>query len=255
MAAQQPPTGQPAALDGAMHRDGAERIGRAARVIAANVAVERADHQPIRLQKSDEQPLHVRGRSARRSKALAHAPRRSELNTAGDLTERGSARTTTSVPAGVVGIRSAAKCRSRRRTRFRTCALPIALDTTNPTRTRVSGTRSACNTKVGRVTRTPDRMVRWKSAERVIRAFLGSTGVVDWFQAESFSRPLRRRAATMARPARVRIRRRNPCVRLRRRLLGWNVRLLTGKLPQIGSVTGSVVDCRSRPSTLGPATF
>jgi hypothetical protein len=46
-------------------------------------------------------------------------------------------------------------------------------------------------------------------------------------------RPLRRRAATMARPARVRIRRRKPCVRLRRRLLGWNVRLLTRKLPQL----------------------
>ena len=91
----------------------------------------------------------------------------------------------------------------------------------------------ACKTKVGRLTRTPDRMVRWKSAERVIRAFLGSTGVVDRFQAESLARPLRRRAATMARPARVRIRRRKPCVRLRRRLLGWNVRLLTGKLPQL----------------------
>src|SRR6185295_19948900 len=37
------------------------------------------------------------------------------------------------------------------------------------------------------------------------------------------------------RPARVRIRRRNPWVRLRRRLLGWNVRLLTGKLPNLRS--------------------
>jgi|RhiMethySRZTD1v2_1073278.scaffolds.fasta_scaffold291085_2 hypothetical protein len=37
------------------------------------------------------------------------------------------------------------------------------------------------------------------------------------------------------RPARVRIRRRNPWVRLRRRLLGWNVRLVTGKLPNLRS--------------------
>jgi hypothetical protein len=59
-------------------------------------------------------------------------------------------------------------------------------------------------------------------------------------QADSFSRPLRLRAAKMARPARVRIRWRKPWVRLRRRLLGWNVRLLTGKLPQIGLVTGSL---------------
>ena len=42
---------------------------------------------------------------------------------------------------------------------------------------------------------------------------------------------MRRRAEMTARPARVRIRRRKPWVRLRRRLLGWNVRLLTGKLP------------------------
>jgi hypothetical protein len=42
------------------------------------------------------------------------------------------------------------------------------------------------------------------------------------------ARPLRRRAARTARPARVRMRSRNPCVFARRRLFGWNVRLLTG---------------------------
>lgn len=40
-------------------------------------------------------------------------------------------------------------------------------------------------------------------------------------------RPLRRRPARIARPARVRMRRRKPCVLLRLRLFGWNVRLLT----------------------------
>jgi hypothetical protein len=54
-------------------------------------------------------------------------------------------------------------------------------------------------------------------------------------QADRRARPLRRRAEIMARPARVRIRRRKPWVRLRRRLLGWNVRLLTGKLPHLRS--------------------
>jgi hypothetical protein len=38
---------------------------------------------------------------------------------------------------------------------------------------------------------------------------------------------LRRRAARTARPALVRMRSRNPCVFARRRLFGWNVRLLT----------------------------
>ena len=40
-------------------------------------------------------------------------------------------------------------------------------------------------------------------------------------------RPLARRAESTARPARVRIRRRNPWVFARRRLFGWKVRLLT----------------------------
>jgi len=42
------------------------------------------------------------------------------------------------------------------------------------------------------------------------------------------ARPLRRRAARIARPALVRMRSRKPCVFARRRLFGWNVRLLTG---------------------------
>ena len=46
-------------------------------------------------------------------------------------------------------------------------------------------------------------------------------------QLEAIARPLRRRAARMARPARVRMRRRKPCVLARRRLFGWKVRLLT----------------------------
>jgi hypothetical protein len=47
-------------------------------------------------------------------------------------------------------------------------------------------------------------------------------------QTASCWRPLRRRAARTARPARVRIRSRKPCTFARRRLFGWNVRLLTG---------------------------
>jgi hypothetical protein len=75
-------------------------------------------------------------------------------------------------------------------------------------------------------------------------------------QAESRSRPLRRRPARMARPARVRIRSRKPCVRARRRLFGWKVRLplLTvdspgrrrGSVPAAGllKVPGTVVQSR-----------
>jgi hypothetical protein len=44
--------------------------------------------------------------------------------------------------------------------------------------------------------------------------------------ADNSVRPLRRRAARIERPARVRMRRRKPCTFARRRLFGWNVLLL-----------------------------
>lgn len=47
-------------------------------------------------------------------------------------------------------------------------------------------------------------------------------------QAESRARPLRRRALRMARPDRVRMRARNPCLRARRRVFGWKVRFTRG---------------------------
>jgi hypothetical protein len=58
---------------------------------------------------------------------------------------------------------------------------------------------------------------------------------IDQPHADKRARPLRRRREMMARPARVRMRRRKPWVRLRRRLLGWNVRLLTEELPHLRS--------------------
>jgi hypothetical protein len=88
---------------------------------------------------------------------------------------------------------------------------------------------------VDRPTRTPRRVVRWKSLELRILNDRGNTAVGRPRQADSRARPLRRRAEIMLRPARVRIRRRKPWVRLRRRLLGWNVRLVTGKLPNLRS--------------------
>jgi len=66
-------------------------------------------------------------------------------------------------------------------------------------------------------------------------------------QALSRSRPLRLRAARTARPARVRMRSRKPCVLARRRLFGWNVRLLTGA-PGKGSCCGHA---RRRRAALG----
>ncbi len=68
-------------------------------------------------------------------------------------------------------------------------------------------------------------------------------------QADRRLRPLLRRAARIARPARVRMRSRNPWVRDRRRLFGWKVRLLTVDLPGNGSPRFS-----SPPTSGVPAT-
>src|SRR5262249_26587521 len=60
------------------------------------------------------------------------------------------------------------------------------------------------------------------------------------------ARPFRRLAARIARPARVRMRSRKPCVFARRRLFGWNVRLLTGT-PDSGRAICSGLWCSGRP--------
>jgi hypothetical protein len=57
-------------------------------------------------------------------------------------------------------------------------------------------------------------------------------------QAESRVRPLSRLALMIARPARVRMRARKPCLRARRRVFGWNVRFT-------GFSTLSTSSCRA----------
>jgi len=99
--------------------------------------------------------------------------------------------------------------------------------TTNPTVVVVDAPGTTWVTRVELTDRLPARIVArksWLCRKRYARA---STSCY----AESFARPLRRREERMDRPARVRIRRRNPCFLLRRRLFGWKVRLLTGSSP------------------------
>jgi hypothetical protein len=165
----------------------------------------------------------------------------------GLVAARGSARTTIPIPSALIlsaGMRAAARCRKRRLTRLRVTAFPTAPLTTKPTRgpsprcpssRRPSSRRTAWTTSVGRLTRSPRLVVRRKSFERRILNDRGNIRSIDHTQADRRARPLRRRAEIIARPARVRIRKRKPWVRLRRRLLGWNVRLLTEELPYLRS--------------------
>src|SRR3954453_15878971 len=132
MAAKQPSTGQPAPLDSPMDAHRAQRVGRAAGVVPADVAVERADQQPVELEQPDQQVLHEVHTSRRT--AFAHAEERSPASSVPARADGGSARTTTSTPPGVPPSSRAARCRNRRLTRLRVTALPTALETTNPTR-------------------------------------------------------------------------------------------------------------------------
>ncbi len=77
----------------------------------------------------------------------------------------------------------------------------------------------------GRPVRLPDLTAALNSVRRRIRAAGGSIGPhhpADGGTGQTLTRarPLRRRAASTARPARVRMRSRKPCVFARRRLFG-----------------------------------
>jgi hypothetical protein len=92
------------------------------------------------------------------------------------------------------------------------------------------------------------RLGRGTSGESDRRSLTRANPVTLRPQTASCSRPLRRRAARTARPARVRIRSRKPWTFARRRLFGWNVRLLTGTPGRWGNCPRSRADmsCAAR---------
>ena len=147
-----------------------------------------------------------------------------------------------SVPLGREWLCSTTTPRNLRLTLFRTTAPPTDFATTKPTRVPAwSATGRQCTTSVPRPARTPLRIVSAKSSDRRIRRAAGSTRND---QADSSSRPLRRRAARIARPARVRMRSRKPCVLARRRLFGWKVRFDTSDSTRLVQVTAGTADSR-----------
>jgi hypothetical protein len=200
----------------------------------------------------------------RRSAASRSAPRAALLASAA----AGNARTTTSAPGGKSDNRDRIRCRSRRCTRWRTTEPPTGRPTTNPTfgppffglfgppvepAPDGESAQARCTTMEPQAARRPRRTAVAKSSRRVNRVAADSNGRDPrTTQADNSARPLRRRAAMMARPARVRMRNRNPWVLARRRLFGWNVRLplLTAVvLP----VLGARISLRSRQAVSRPA--
>ncbi len=86
-----------------------------------------------------------------------------------------------------------------------------------PTRSAPGGADTTEATTPFRRTLLPARQTCSKS--RLDDNVPGPTDLVRAY-ADSFARPFDRRAFKIARPARVRMRARNPCLRLRRRLFG-----------------------------------
>ena len=121
------------------------------------------------------------------------------------------------------------QCRIFRAKRFRATALPTDLLIIKPALagSLVSVLVYRYPTKLVDEYRSPLFVARAKSPLSVSRAVLASTGIFfgDPY-AERWTRPLARRAAKTARPARVAMRARKPCFLARRRVLGWKVRFV-----------------------------
>ena len=108
----------------AVHGDGLEGVRRAARVVAADLAVERADREPPRPDEADEEVLHDE---------LTLLRVRGEVGTEGGVRRLGRGRERTDHERSTTRELSSAarcsrvRCRSRLFTRLRVAALPTAL--------------------------------------------------------------------------------------------------------------------------------
>ena len=222
--------GQPSPADQPVLAQGVNRVLTAGGSEAARGQPHRRDHVTVELDEEDH--------AAHDDRAVASGGRvrrnavRNSCSSRAEIACRllGSARITTRSAGSSSSITVRATWRSRRATRCRWTALPTDLETTSPMRgpspASLSPARNACTTRSGCTARTPRLTVAPKSVDRVIRYRAGSTALDPASNhAVSLRRPLPRRFDTIARPARVRIRSRNPCTRARRRLLGWKVRL------------------------------
>ena len=216
------------------HRRQAE--GRAAGVIAAHRPQQGTHREPIEPNQADEKPAQRRlrdpqcqqpaaprlGHAARRPRDLTGHPStrrrvdpRSARSSVDDaVAAAGRALMMRVSPGGRSPMSPATIPRRRRDTRCRTTDPPTPLETTRPSRGAPTPDDWAWTTTVRLPARRPSLITRLKSARRRTRCAAGST------QAERRSRPLERRADRIARPARVRIRARKPCVLARRRLFG-----------------------------------
>src|ERR1700733_4347200 len=233
-ALRQPYGGYTAAPDPPVVGERLDRVLAAGRAEPACRQTHRRHVRPVQLDQQDRCPHRQPAKGPhpgphRRPFGSTWArvnPARSSCSRRAEIAFRlpGNARITIRSPGSSSVITLRATWRSRRATRCRCTADPTDFPTTSPIRGPGSlswSHRFACTTMSRSTARTPFFTVEPNSADRVIRCRAGSTVVFRPAQAVSVRRPLRRRFDTTARPARVRIRSRNPCTRDRLRLFGW----------------------------------
>jgi len=202
-AASEPPHGQRRPDDQAVHLQRLHRVLTAAGVEATGRRQGGGDPPLVPADQQDQRPgqrryppsaalgsLSAARWSAHRRPAPFIAPRSARSRSLPSRRESasaaaGSARTTTSVPAGRPSSRGRMRWRSRRVTRWRTTEPPTALLTTNPARARAAvdasclewlteGSNTCTTTRLRRALR-PVRITVAKSSPRVSRAAGGST--------------------------------------------------------------------------------
>src|SRR5690606_2993921 len=244
------------ALDGTVPVDGRVAVVGTRWVVLAHGAQQRTDRPLVELDQGQQRVLHRVPPPRSRCRAAS----RSRASSAWSASPApGSARTTTRLPGGSWSTRSRIRWRSLRFTLLRTTAPPTALLTTKPAR--VGGALSPgacgsvatlrrCTTRCWRPARRPRRTAIAKSSRRLSRiSAVSTTSATARDQGDRRARPLLRRDARIARPARVRIRSRKPWVFARRRLLGWKVRLLTRGLQKRSGSAGCRPGCHRAPTS------
>jgi hypothetical protein len=237
MTATEPTNGQPRPSQRTVQLHCLQRICTTRRIKTAPGTQQRADKPPVHNQQPDQHPAgHRRApvsatcvrchqhatTPCRRSNAPITRSRSAARSAWQAVAARGLARTTSRLPPGSEPRYPRARCRSLRRTLFRTTAGPTDLLTMNPTSAgwSAAGSTSKCPDTSERPARLP-RIADSKSDRRRIRAVAGSICLPTCARHTlTRARPFLRRADRMARPARVRMRSRNPCVFARRRLFG-----------------------------------
>lgn len=179
-----------------MNLDRFERISAARRVKPATRKQQGADELPVSANQNYQQSRQRRYSAGRRidsaqvdAVTITHtAPpcRRSSARTTTSTSAAksaclavaawGLARNTSRLPLGSECRYPAARCRSLRRTRFRTTAWPTPRFTMNPTLagSSASGRTARCPTSRGLPKRRPPRIAVAKSVPRRIRAAAGS---------------------------------------------------------------------------------